>query len=63
MLTFNINIIVVFKEILEVMNDLVKFLMCLLSTRNFIILVFLDVNLVLYIQLAIVVSLEKSIDL
>lgn len=63
MLTFNINIIVVSKEILEVMNDLVKFLMCLLSTRNFIILVFLDVNLVLYIQLAIVVSLEKSIDL
>lgn len=59
----NINIIVVSKEILEVMNDLVKFLMCLLSTRNFIILVFLDVNLVLYIQLAIVVSLEKSIDL
>lgn len=63
MLTFNINIIVVSKEILEVMNDLVKFLMCLLSTRNFIILVFLDVNLVLYIQFAIVVSLEKSIDL
>lgn len=63
MLTFNINIIVVSKEILEVMNDLVKFLMCLLSTRNFIVLVFLDVNLVLYIQLAIVVSLEKSIDL
>lgn len=60
---FNINIIVVSKEILEVMNDLVEFLVCLLSTRNFIILVFLDVNLVLYIQLAIVVSLEKSIDL
>lgn len=60
---FNINIIVVSKEILEVMNDLVEFLVCLLSTRNFIILVFLDVNLVLYIQLAIIVSLEKSIDL
>lgn len=60
---FNINIIVVSKEILEVINDLVEFLVCLLSTRNFIILVFLDVNLVLYIQLAIIVSLEKSIDL
>lgn len=61
---FNMDLfIVVSKEILEVMNDLVEFLGCLLSTRNFIILVFLDVNLVLYIQLAIVVSLEKSIDL
>lgn len=47
-------IVVVSKEILEVMNDLVEFLrVCLPSIRNFIILVFLDVNLVLYIQLAI----------
>lgn len=44
------------KEILEAMNDLVL----KLPTRNFIILVFLGANLILYIQFAIVVSLDRS---